>query len=463
MEDVLRLINSSKDCCHPQFLTVLKQYYLYGGKKRLAVYVPRLISILPTVDLNQSMFNSDDQPASPTYKDLTNNKNQHFGVKYIYYKSILQIESLGPLLVFFCAFAPKQNCIPTFELFLETGHKLAGTLAIKCFNLPTTNKFVSSHRLNERKGGEKIKNFEVAHRLLLEMMDTLILLIDSTSKSQVQNKNDILQLERIHVNQMFQKEPITMDNNDYCESFVLLQILSILSKTGVGELYVTSMISIVLNASINELLRFTEGHDSLRAQSLAALYRVAKMTKLTNFESEVFQLVISLREPTDSLDRIIQSKMIMSTLAKHPPATVEKMIFEAFGKKLFYNFNHIDEAKSAFKKSWIRYAELCTNLADGRLLVDVLTSFDESSVFFSKHSCSPIGDRFFELSQENTFTRDILLQSESPVEDLINKVAHVFMDKHFYALGLYFKSSIVMMQGALRKSLSRLESCRPRP
>lgn len=461
MRDILKLINSSKDCCHPQFLVVLKDYYLYGGKNALAEYVPKLAMLLPKVDIQKESLGLENPLTSPTYEEVTKSKSQHFGIKYIYYRSILQVESLGPLMVFFCAFAPKANCIPTFELFLESGGKLAGTMAIKCFSLPTVNKFVSSHRLNARKGVEKIKKFEVAHRVLLEMLDSLIMQMDSSSKSQTSVKKGLSELEQIPVNDLFQREPIIMNDNDYCESYVLLQILNILSKTGVGEFYVTSMISIVLNTAIKELYNFTEGQDPLRAQSIAALHKVAKLTKLTNLESEVLHMIFSLREPSDSLDRIIQSKMVTSMLAKEPSVAVDQLIFDAFAKKLYFNSSHLPEAQTTLSTSWKRYSELCGNLSGGLSLAESLSKFDDSSVFYSKSHYTPIGRRFFEINLENTFTRDILLQSESPVEDLIGKVSHVFMDKNFCVFGLYFKSSIVMMQNALRKSLRRM--CLPRP
>lgn len=462
---IMVLMNSSRDFAHPQYLSILIDYYLKGGKLSLRDNFPSLAQTLPAVDLSAAENYGSTAKNIKSEQTLSNKlEEKPFTVAYMSYISSLQLHSLASLLLFQTAINQRRYSVPSFEFFLEKKHKMASSLAIRCYNLPSLYRFVGSERLNAKRATENIKKLEVAHRLLLELLDGIEVEVDNNiGKVNTKNKDDQGNDSKLFKTETFQPRLLTLETNDYCESFTLYQFLVAMSKSGVGELFVSSMISVVLNAGIKELMMYTEGHSPLLVQTVFVLYKVARMVKLVNFQEDLVKITLSIKKFPNELERIMHWKLLNSIFARQSPTQLDNLTNDKFGKTLFYSSDHLPEARDAMRESWIRFRLLCSNLSSEMDLSDILSDFDSSSVFHSKNHFQPIQSRFIAVPPHNMFLKDILVTTENLVVDLVTKLTGHLLSRKFLGIGLYNKSIIVMMQSALRRSLSSLRSHRSRP
>jgi hypothetical protein len=452
---IFHLMASSKDLSHPQFISLLMEYYLKGGKLSLQSHFPQLSQALPRVDVDSTEVYGSTMKQLLPLEAMVKIEEQPFAVTYLHFANSFEQQSLGSLLLFKAAINPNQFSIPSFEFFLEKRYKLVSSLAIKCYNLPTLFRFIGSQRLNAKKANEKIKKLEVAHRLLLEMLDGIEVEVDNTRANQEsKTKQDHGSSDMGLKADIFQTRLTTLERNDYCESFVLLQILLALSKSGVGEIYVSSMISVVLNAAVKELWLFTEGRAPLHVQTVAVLYKVTGLTKLTNLQEDVVRIAFAIRKYPNELERIMHWKLLTSILVKQPATQADTLIFDKFCKTLFYSKDHLADSRDAMKNAWEKFDLLCKTLSMQLPLDDILSSFDGTSLFHSKNHFTRLEQRFISHAQENTFLKDILVITENPIVDLMNKLSNHLAEKGFLKIGIFNKSIIIMMQSALRRSLS---------
>lgn len=426
--------------------------------------LPSLAQAIPQIDLEAVENYSSSMKQLLPLEAFMKQDDQSFAVSYLNFFNSFEHQSMASLLFFLTAVNQRQYSVPCFEYFLEKRQKLASSLAIKCYGLPSLHRFVGSQRLNAKRASDKIKKLEVAHRLFLEMLDGVEVEVEN-SENKVNSRSKNFHSSDAHFpnNELFYTKLKTLERNDYCESFVLLQALMALTKSGIGEIYVSSMISVVLNVAIKELILYTEGHMPLHVQTIFSLYKIARLAKLTNLEADLIRIVFSIRKFPSELEKIMHWKLLTSILVKQSPSQADSLIFDKFCKTLFYSKDHLAEARDAMKVSWTRFDQMCKNMISGLPLDHVLSEFDNNSLFHSKTHFHSIESRFIILRHENTFIKDILVMTENPVIDLISKLSNYLMDKKFMEIGLYNKSIIIMLQSSLRRSLSNLKSARSRP
>ena len=432
--DILGLMSQSSDALHPQFIAFLTEYYFMGGKAKIEEALPMIDQILPHID----KIPADDDTL------LTLDKGppeSDFLLAYILGTKVLDKTQLTRIVYFRSLTLQRELYITCFEVMFFSKSELVKRLAVKCLQLPTLNRDIPNHRLAFRKGQENIQKFEACHRGLLELLDAY-----STADNQVSSD----------ANTYFSIETRHMEDIDYTQSFVLLLIFKTISKTGFSDSCTTALLSAILNQATRELHAAVGGQKPLSVQTIYALHHVATILKLMTFKDDLESMAFYIRTPRNYLEQLMLAKLFKSILAGKGFESVKEIVFNKLTNKLVFIEDQVRPAREALKQGWVIFSTICSELTSKLAQSEILSRFDELSVFHSMTHCRTLSSRWVFTPSGNTFLRDILTQPDNPLQDFIQKLLHIFFEQKGQAVGLNDKTTLSYLQHSVNRSLRKL-------